>query len=279
MKCSKHPEKDAVAICEGCSLLYCGDCALSSNGKCPKCGNTLRSPQSVMSYEISQKELYKGRGQPNLIEAINSLYIEPERGMRRLNEYPSLFVGIMNITILYLTIIFLRIVALLLIALVLMPETSGAAISSLVDAQFLFAFFIGAILEYGLCIFAWMFISFVCFIPAKLLGGKGTFAMEASLLSHIMVALLPLFLVSIVLVFIPTFGFFIAVAAVLITSFYLIFLVFLSIRETNEFDTVRAIASLLISIGIFGFLSIMLLLIYLLILAIPLIGNLVHPSF
>ncbi len=278
MKCSNHPDKEASAICERCNLLYCGNCVLSSNGKCPKCGNTLRSPQSVMSYEISQSELYKGGGQPHLMNAINSLYMEPQRAMRRLREYPSLLTGVINVTILYLIVTILIIAVLL--ALVLVPTPSGVGVdmmATLLDVKTIFRFFIGVMLYYGFTIFGWLFSSFIYWVPAKLLGGKGEFVQQASVFSYMMLALFPLWLFSSVLAAIPIFGVFIAIAAILVVFFYSMYLIFLSILEIHEFGTFKAIASLLISIAIFLLLGLLLLTILLVIFAMPFIGNLPLP--
>jgi hypothetical protein len=276
MKCSKHPDKEAAAICERCNLLYCGNCVLSSNGKCPKCGNTLRSPQGVLPYEIYQDELYKGRGQPSFIEAINSIYIEPEREMKQLKEYASLFTGFINITILYIIITAMRIILTVVIASGVIPMTGSNA--NLLGVQTIFAFIIVTILYFGVLIFGWLFSSFIYFLPAKLLGGTGEFVHQASLLSYIMLAVLPLELFSLALIAIPVLGLFIGVAATIAVFFYSIFLICLSIRVVNGFNTLKTLASFIISSAIFLLLNLLLIALAVLIFAMPFIGNLPHPS-
>lgn len=231
-----------------------------------------------MSYEISQAELYKGKGQPRLTEAINSLYMEPERGIRRLKEYSSLFTGVINVTIVYTITTVLRILALLFIVAVVMPETGVGVFSALLDVRNIFSFFIVTVIYYGISIVGWLFSSFIYFLPAKLLGGKGTFAQQAFMLSYLMIALLPLGIFSALLAVIPTFGLFTALVVSIVIFFYSTFLIFLTIREINEFSTLKAIISLLISTGIFIFLSLLLSLVLVLIFALPFIGNLPLPS-
>jgi hypothetical protein len=277
MKCSKHPDKDAAAICESCNLLYCGSCALSSNGKCPKCGNPLHSPKSVLPYEISQNELYKGKGQPRFLEALNSLYVEPERAIRRLKEYPSLFTGVINITVIYLIITVLRLLisAIIVLGFIQMPGSNA----NLFGAQTIFAFIILAIFYFGVFILAWLFMSLIYFLPAKLLGGKGTYVQQACLLSYIMLATLPLEVLVILLAALPILGPLIAVLANLAVSLYMLFITFLSIREANEFSNIRAAISFVISLAVFAFLAFLLTALLVLIFAMPFIGNLPYPSF
>jgi hypothetical protein len=277
MKCCNHPEKEASAICERCNLLYCGSCVLSSNGKCPKCGNLLRSPQSVMSYEINQDEIYKGRGQPHLLEAVNSLYMEPQRAMRRLKEYSSILTGVITLTILYLILTVLRVLLAFLLAALFMPVGGADAISSFLDGKTILAFFIATLLYFGVFIFGWLFSSLVYLLPAKLLGGKGEYVQQASLLAYIMFAIFPIGAFSVLLAAIPQFGPFIAFLASAIVVVYLLYLIFLSIREINQFNTMKALASSIISLAIFVFTALLIAGISMLILA--LLGNLPQPSF
>ncbi|NYZ78693.1 YIP1 family protein [Candidatus Micrarchaeota archaeon] len=278
MKCSNHPDKDAAAMCERCNLLYCGNCALSSNGKCPKCGNPLRSPQSVPSYEISQQELYKGKGQPRILEAVSSLYVEPERAIRRLKEYPSLLTGVVNLAVLYFFMLALWIIFLVVIALV--PTTFGInAQPNLFDVKNIFAFLIVNIFYFGVSILGWLLASLIHFLPAKLLGGKGEYVQQACILSYIMLAMFPLWIFAMVLGAVPVFGLFIALVANLLILSYTLFLIFLGIREVNEFNTVKAIISFVISLAITAFLAFLLAVLLVLIFAMPIIGNLPYPSF
>ncbi|NYZ76340.1 YIP1 family protein [Candidatus Micrarchaeota archaeon] len=276
MKCSNHPDKEASAICERCNLFYCGNCVLSSNGKCPKCRNTLCSPQSVMSYEIHQDEIYKGRGQPHLIEAVNSLYMEPERAMRRIKEYSSLLTSTIHLTLLY--IIMFVIWVLLLIVVSMVPDTFGIVQPNLMNARNIFTFVLVNILYFGVFIVVWLFASLLYFLPAKLLGGKGEYIQQASLLAYIMFAIFPLGTFSVLLAAIPQLGPSIAFLASAIVVVYLLYLIFLSIREINQFKTTKALMSLAISIAIFVFIGLLITLISMLIFSLPIIGNLPQPS-
>jgi hypothetical protein len=279
MKCSNHPDKDVAAICDRCNLLYCGNCALSSNGKCPKCGNTLRSPQSVMSFELYQNDLYKGKGQPRIMEAINSLYMEPERAMKRLKEYSSLFAGVINVTILYLIVTFLRIVLMIAFVVLLAPAGGGInQLMALLDVKVIFAFILTTVFFYGVAIIGWLASSFLYYLPAKFLGGKGEYVQQASLLTYIMLAIFPLSVFSSVLMAIPVLGPFISVVATVMVSLYSLFLIFLSIREISEFRTLKAIASLIISFILIIAISIIAILLLMLLFPVPDIGKLPLPS-
>jgi hypothetical protein len=276
MKCSKHPDKEAAAICDRCNLPYCGNCALSSNGKCPKCGDTLHSPKN-MPYDISQQELNKGKGQPRILEALNSLYMEPERAIRRLKEYPSLLTGVINITILYLIITVIRLILTIVIYMGFIRMISSNI--DLFGAQTIFTFIMVSILYFGVSISAWLFLSFIYFLPAKLLGGKGTYVQHASLLSYIMLALFPLEVFAILLEPVPLFGPFIALIVNFAVYLYALYIIFLSIREINEFNNVKAAISLVITFAIYTALIIFLFVVSLaLIFSTPFIGNLPYPS-
>lgn len=234
------------------------------------------------SYEISQSDLYKGKGQPHLIEAINSLYIEPERAMRRLKEYSSLFTGAVNIAILYLLIILIYFGFLLLSILAFEPPDVGIGqLHSLLSMQFIFSFFMNVMIGFGVLISTWLFASLVYWLPAKLLKGKSEYVQQASILSYVMLALFPLGLFSSLLGLIPLLGPFIALLSNLIVFFYSLFIIFLSIREINEFSNLKAIISLLISTALFMIIGLILLLFFMLLFSfsLPFIGNLPHQSF
>jgi len=275
MKCSNHPDKEASAICDRCNLFYCGNCVLSSNGKCPKCGNLLSSPKNAMSYEINQDELYRGKGQPHLIEAVNSLYMEPLRTIRRLKEYSSLLTSTVHLTLLYLVMFVIWVLLLIVVSLV--PDTFGVAQPNLMNARNIFTFILVNILYFGIFIVVWLFASLLYFLPAKLLGGKGEYIQQASLLAYIMFAIFPLGTFSVLLAAIPQLGPSIAFLASAIVVVYLLYLIFLSIREINQFNAMKALASFIISLAIFVFIAILIAGISVLILA--LLGNLPQPSF
>jgi hypothetical protein len=275
VKCSKHSDKEAAAICERCNLLYCGSCALSSNGKCPKCGNTLRSPQAAVPDDAYQKELYKGRGQPHTFEAINALYMEPVRAFRRLKEYASLLIGVFNITIVYSIVLFIALIVVLVSFVMPVMLVAGASLDLL---PFVFTFFIAVVFYYGVFIFSWIFSSLIYFLPAKLLGGKGEFVQQACLLSYMMLAALPIAALSLAISFVPVFGPFIAFVAGIIASLYFLYLTFLSIREINEFSALKTLASFVISLVIFFILSLALATLLVLIFAPPNLGNIPYPS-
>lgn len=263
-------------MCEKCNLLYCGSCALSSNGKCPKCGNVLRSPESVMSYDVFKSEIYRGKGQPRLLEALSALYIEPERAMKTLREYSSLFTAAINITILYLLVTFLRIVLLVIILSgMFVVSPTGPAPTPL--GTTVFEFIITTLLYYGVLIFGWLLASLLYWLPSKLLGGKGEFVQQASLLSYILLNLFPLQIFSMMLLAVPAFGAFLSSAGAIVVFFYSTFLIFMSIREINEFSNPKALVSFAIStavfIGIGVALSVLLALLVLLH-----IGNIPYPS-
>jgi hypothetical protein len=126
MKCSKHQEKDAVAMCDKCNLSYCGDCTLSSNGRCPACGKALVSPEAVLM-GMSPEEMHRNQDVPTAYQAINSLYLEPVRTIRRLMQNASLFTGVVNITIVYMIMTLVRLAAVVALLVFIIPMTSGGA--------------------------------------------------------------------------------------------------------------------------------------------------------
>jgi len=245
MKCSKHVDKDAVAMCERCNLFYCGDCVLSSNGKCPACGNILSSPRSMLSFEIDRNELYKGRGSPHLLEAVSSLYLEPVRTIRRLEQYVSLTNGVINVSLIYLIATVVRVAAFVILS-PFIP--GGQGVQTISSPQFLFALLINIIIGFGVSILSWLFSSAILHFPAKLLGGKGTFVQQSSLLSYVMLAVLPLSIFVIVVVLVPLLGVLLTLLGSLAVLIYTSFLTVLVIREINGFNTLRAVISLIISI-------------------------------
>ncbi|QLJ53070.1 MAG: hypothetical protein Sv326_0895 [Candidatus Fermentimicrarchaeum limneticum] len=245
MKCSKHPDKDAVAVCEKCNLLYCGSCALSSNGKCPACGSMLGSPKSMLPFEMNQEELYKGRDAPQLLEAVTSLYIEPVRTIRRLKQYASLITGAMNVTMLYAVAMTIWLGMVVVYAMLVM--SGGRGISILTSPTTLFSMVFALILYFGVSMVSWLVSSAILYFPAKLRGGRGTFIQQACILSYAMLALFPLTIFSSVLSIIPYIGPFISVFVSLAVFVYSIFLNVLIIREVNELNTMSAIISFVIS--------------------------------
>jgi len=243
MKCSKHPDKDAVAVCEKCNLLYCGSCALSSNGKCPACGSMLGSPRSMLPFEMNQEELYKGRDAPRMLEAVTSLYIEPVRMMRRLKQYASLITGAMNVTMLYAVAMTMWLG--MVVVYTLTP--GGPGISILTSPITLFSMVFALIFYFGVSMVSWLVSSAILYFPAKLLGGRGTFIQQACILSYAMLALFPLSISSSVLFIIPYIGPLISLFASLAVFVYGIFLNVLIVREVNELNTMSAIISFVIS--------------------------------
>jgi len=210
------------------------------------------------------------------VEAVNALYMEPERAMRRIKGYSSLITSTIHLSMLYLVMFLIWTVALVIIALI--PETFGVSRPpNLLDVRNIFTFLLVNIIYFGVFIFIWMFSSFLFFLPAKLLGGKGTYLQQASLLAYIMVALFPLGFFAVLTVAIPAVGPIIAFLAIIMVSICSFYLVFLSIREVNQFKTVKALASFVISLAIFVFIAILIAGISVLILA--LLGNLPQPSF
>jgi hypothetical protein len=211
------------------------------------------------------------------LEALNSLYIEPERAMKRLKGYSSLFTGVINITTIY---IFVTVLRLLLSALIFSGFISmvGSNTNSF-GAQDIFAFIILAILYFGVFILSWLFMSSIYFLPAKLLGGKGTYVQQACLLSYIMLAIFPLEIVIILLAAVPVLGPLIAILANFAVSIYTLFITFLSIREANEFSNIRAAISFFISLAILVAIFLMFAATILaIIFVMPFIGNLPYPS-
>jgi len=258
MKCSKHREKDAVAVCEKCNISCCGDCALSSNGRCPSCGKALSSPEAVPLY-TSPEEMYGRQDAPSPQEAINSLYLEPVRTIRRLMPAASLFTGVINISIVYVMITLVR-VALAFAALVLVPpvtsggtglQSASAGISRLLSASFIVDFLVSAFLWYGVFVISWLVQSLILFAPAKLLRGKSTFAQQACLLSYAMLAVLPIAVFSLALVVIPYgIGSTLAFLGAVVALVYTLLLTILIIKETNEFSKFTAVLSFFISFSI-----------------------------
>jgi hypothetical protein len=146
------------------------------------------------------------------------------------------------------------------------------------NVRSIFTFLLVNILYFGIFVVAWLFASFLFFLPAKLLGGKGEYIQHASLLSYIMLAVFPLGLLSALTAAIPTFGSLIALLAGALVPVYSLYLIFLSIREINQFKTNKALISLAISIAIFIFIGLLITLISMLIFSLPIIGNLPQPS-
>ena len=59
MRCYKHPDRDAIAVCVGCGREICEDCATKIGGKfyCKECAETLfeRPPQYVSRIQSEKK--------------------------------------------------------------------------------------------------------------------------------------------------------------------------------------------------------------------------------
>jgi len=263
MKCFKHPDKDAAAMCEKCNLFYCGSCVLSSNGRCPSCGRALRSPESL-AMDITPEDIYRGQGPPKLTQAINSLYIEPVRTIRRLRQNASLFNGVINVTILYIILTLLRVAVMFAILIFIAPLIPGgtgpqlvsAIISQFFSSQVLVYFLVGVFLGYGAFVIFWLVLSLILFEPAKLLGGKGTFVQQASLLSYAMLAVLPLFIFSSALIIMPyNLGLILAFLGNSATLIYALLLTIIIIKEINEFDKFTTVVSFLVSFFILILLS------------------------
>jgi|GEM_PF-4985436 hypothetical protein len=268
MKCSNHPNRDAVGFCERCNLYYCGACVLSSNGKCPACGNLLSSP-SVSSFETNIEEFYKGGDAPKMIQAVTSIYIEPLRAFRKLKYYSSLLRGFTNISLLYLIAMFSRIAVIALIALFVRPR--GAGLEVLVQPSTLFSLFITTLFGFGIAIFSWLLSSAILYLPAKLLGGRGNFVEQACLLSYVGLALLPLYICTFILAIIPYAGFLLALLAVVVVLLYGIFLTLITIKEIHQFPLPTTLISFSISFLIHLFLAAIsvMLLVYLIIGKLP----------
>lgn len=253
-------------MCDRCNLFYCGDCALSSNGKCSVCGNTLRSPKLVLPFEVDPKELYKGRGQPGLVEAVRQMYMEPMRAMRRLLVYTSLTTAVLNATLLFLIMSSIQF-AFLLLSLI-------ASYNTPLFTHLLFTFLLSLLYDYAFWIISWLTASLIYYIPARMLGGKGSFLQQAYLLSYIMLATFP-FAVFVALFFVvsifsaslqPTmydiWGIMMLVAFLITGALYLYsqFLVFVSILEIHQLGRLKSLASLLVSIFVPIILGVLLLL-------------------
>ena len=250
-------------MCDKCNVFYCGDCALSSNGRCPSCGRALRSPEAL-AMDMTPEDIYKRQGPPKLAQAINSFYIEPVRTIRRIRQNASLFTGVVNITIVYTILTLLRIAASFAILIFILPMIPGgtapqilsAVISQFFSPQVLAYFLTGTFLGYGAFVIFWLVLSLILFAPAKLLGGKSTFAQQATLLSYAMLVALPVFIFSLALLIVPyNLGYILSFLGVVATLIYAILLTALITREINEFDKFTTVLSCLVSFFILVLLS------------------------
>jgi len=242
-------------MCEKCNLFYCGDCTLSSNGRCPACGKALISPEAVLM-GMSPEDMYRNQDMPSQYQAINSLYLEPVRTIRRLMQNASLFTGVANITIVYMIIALVRLAVVFALLVFIVPMTSGGAglqsvsagISQLSSTSFIVNFLVSTFLWYGVFVIYWLVQSLILFAPAKLLGGRGTFAQQACLLSYAMLAVLPIFVFSLAAIVIPYgIGIPLAFLGNAVAFIYALLLVILIIKETNEFGKFTAVLSFFIS--------------------------------
>lgn len=286
MKCSKHKENDAVAMCDTCNLFYCGNCALSSNGRCPICGKALISPEAVL-VGMGPEDMYQRQGAPSLYKAVSSLYLEPVRTIRRLMQNASLFTGAINITIVYVIITLLRLAMILALQVFIVPAASGGAglqslsagLSQLLSTSFIVSFLVSTFLGYGVFVISWLALSLILFAPAKLLGGKSAFAQQACLLPYAMLAVLPIVVFSLASIILPYgIGVPLAFLGNAVALVYALLLTILILKEINEFGKFTTVVSFFISFSIVVALSVMLLSIIFIDTIITIVGKLLPLS-
>ncbi|MEM3555416.1 MAG: Yip1 family protein [Candidatus Micrarchaeia archaeon] len=214
---------------------------LSLNGKCPVCGNLLTSPKEVMSFDRSAEEFYKEESAPKITDAVISLYIEPLRAVKKLKYHSSLLRGFMNVSLLYLIATAFRILVMLAVLFLLrLPEV-------MLQPSTLFSLLITTIYGFGIAVISWLVSSAILYLPAKMLGGKGTFVEQACLLSYVALALAPFYIFAAILITIPYFGFILSLIGFVIISLYGIFLTLVTIKEIHSFNPLIAVLSFSIS--------------------------------
>lgn len=199
-----------------------------------------------MQFDASE-ELYKAESPPKTIEAVTSIYIEPLRAVRKLKPHASLSSAFTNILLLYLIATAFRFVIIVLAALLILKETGPQV---LLEPQMLFSIAVSTIYLFGLFIVFWLGFSAILYLPAKLLGGRGTFLEQAYMVSYIGLALIPLCICVVVSAIIPHAGLIIAFLATTGVSLYGMILLLITVQEIHRFSALNSVISFLISLFI-----------------------------
>ncbi|MDI9624101.1 MAG: B-box zinc finger protein [Methanothermobacter sp.] len=82
MKCNKHSEKDAIAVCVDCGKALCEECRISLAGKnyCQECANKLAVEMQKPTQGVVKREVESEEGL-DLVEAILICLFSPIAGL------------------------------------------------------------------------------------------------------------------------------------------------------------------------------------------------------
>lgn len=296
MKCSTHGDAEAVAVCKKCKLLYCGNCVLSTNGKCAACGFPLSSPES-QPIEPEREEVKIDRSSVKtapplgVIGALISIYIEPVKAMKMLKENASITGGCKNIVISCAAVMLIPFLTIISVFAVAARYAGSVAVGVMLTALSLFV--MSFIIWVVLAIVGSLIHSVIVYVVATILGGNGSITQQFYITSYISIAFVPVYYLGILLTMILapvtllsttsllaslTLLAIISRIIVLLISLYIIFLEVLNIREVYGLKTINAIASFIISAVISAILFVILLLILELILNPSIITQLLNSA-